>query len=53
MTEYIRQKGLLPGAEIDRLIKATPTKTFTADEFAQLGISNWQEWIQRITTRTE
>lgn len=49
MTQYIREKELLPSLEIDRLIAATPTKTFTADEFAQLGISNWQEWITRIT----
>lgn len=50
MTQYIREKRLLPAEEVDRLISSTPTHTFTRDDFAQMGITNWQEWIQRITT---
>jgi hypothetical protein len=48
MTEYIRQQHLLPAAEIDALIAATPQCHFSAEDFAAHGISGWQEWIARI-----
>jgi hypothetical protein len=49
MTEYIREKTLLPGVEIDRLISITPTKEFSKAEFDASGILNWQDWLKRIT----
>ena len=49
MTEYIREKNLLPATEIDRLIAATPTGTFTKDDFARLGHNGWQDWLRSIT----
>lgn len=45
MTEYIREKGLLPTAEIDRLIAATPTRPLKRGE-----IANWRAWIQSIVS---
>ena len=48
MTEYIREKGLLPAAEIDALIELTPTVPFSREDFERLGISGWQDWIARI-----
>lgn len=48
MTEYIREKNLLPSAEVDRLIKATPTKPLTQADFNVLGFNNWQDWINSI-----
>jgi hypothetical protein len=44
MTEYIRQKGLLPSDEIDRLIAATPTHPLKKNQ-----IPNWQTWLLSIT----
>jgi hypothetical protein len=51
MTEYIRQEGLMPEAEIEALIAATPQCHFTAEEFAKLGIAGWQEWIECVCKR--
>ncbi len=51
MTEYIRDKGLLPSAEIDALIAHTPTESFTKADFERLGLSGWQEWIERICAK--
>ena len=48
MTEYIRQKGLLPSVEIDRLIAATPTQVLTAADFEKLGFNNWTDWLESI-----
>jgi hypothetical protein len=45
MTEYIRENGLLPSTEIDRLIAATPSHPFTQGDFEALGYANWQEWL--------
>jgi hypothetical protein len=45
MTEYIRQKGLLSGSEIDRIIAATPTRPLKKGE-----IPDWQSWIQSVTS---
>lgn len=53
MTEYIRQQGHLPGPLIDALIELTPTHTFTREQFAQLGIAGWQDWIARIIAAAE
>jgi len=49
MTEYIRQRELLPGSEIDRIIAATPTTHFTQSDFVRLGYANWQDWLAAIT----
>ncbi len=49
MTQYIRDKALLPGAEVDRLIAATPTHHLSQADFARDGVSNWQEWLRNIT----
>jgi hypothetical protein len=43
MTEYIRQKGLLPSEEIDRLIAATPTHHLYRSDF-----TDWQAWLDAI-----
>lgn len=43
MTEYIREKGLLPSEEINRLITATPTRHLHRGE-----ITNWQDWLKEI-----
>ncbi len=43
ITEYIREKGLLPSLEVDRLIAATPTH-----HLFQKDITNWQDWLQEI-----
>ena len=48
MTEYIREKGLLPAAEVDALIAATPSHHFSAADFERLGITGWQQWIARV-----
>jgi len=45
MTEFIREKQLLPAADIARLIEATPTETLTAET---LGASDWQAWIHGL-----
>jgi len=44
ITEYIREKGLLPAAEVDRLIAATPTGDLTRED-----ITDWQSWLRGIT----
>lgn len=48
MTEYIREKNMLPSEEIDRLIAATPTQPLTQADFDVLGHANWQDWIDSI-----
>jgi hypothetical protein len=48
MTEYIREKQLLPGAIIDALIEHTPTRYFTAADFEKEGIKDWQDWLNRL-----
>jgi hypothetical protein len=48
MTDYIRDQGLLPSSEIDRLIAATPTHTLTQADFWRLGYQNWQDWLDSI-----
>jgi len=51
MTEYIRQKQLLPSATIDALIAHTPTRYFTAADFAAEGITDWQDWLNRLCAK--
>ncbi len=48
MTEYIRDEGLLPSGEIDRLMAATPTEPLTQADFIRLGFNNWQDWLDSI-----
>lgn len=48
MTQFIRDKGLLPCDEIDRIIAATPTAPFSRDDFARMGFANWQDWLAAI-----
>ena len=48
MTEYIRQKALLPSEKIDRLIAVTPSEPLTRDDFERLGFNNWQDWLDSI-----
>lgn len=48
MTQYIREQGLLPGAEIDRIIAATPTEIFSQADFIRLGFTGWQDWLASI-----
>lgn len=43
MTEYIREKGLLPSSEIDRIIAITPTRPLYRGE-----IENWQVWLAEL-----
>jgi hypothetical protein len=47
MTDFIREKGLLPSDLIDALIAITPTETFTKADFVESGISDWSEWLRR------
>jgi hypothetical protein len=53
MTEYIRDKGLLPSSEVDALIAITPTNYFSKADFERDGISGWQDWIQRICDKAK
>ena len=53
MTEYIREKGFLPGAEIDALVAATPTCYFTAEDFARDGVQGWKDWIVRVIVKAQ
>ena len=48
MTQYIREKGMLPSAEIDRLIAATPTQPLSQADFETMGFANWQDWLAKI-----
>jgi len=48
MTEYIRDEGLLPAGEVDRLIAATPTAPLTQADFERLGFANWRDWLDSI-----
>ncbi|MDX1951075.1 MAG: hypothetical protein SFY81_02760 [Verrucomicrobiota bacterium] len=45
ITEYIREKQLLPEHEINRLIEATPTHPLSRNE-----IQDWQQWLRSITS---
>jgi hypothetical protein len=53
MTEYIRQKELLPSDEIDRIIAATPTQVFSQEDFTRAGIGSWQDWLASICEPTQ
>jgi hypothetical protein len=53
MTEYIREQGLLPEAEVDALIALTPTHHFSKADFEEAGISGWQDWIARICEQAQ
>lgn len=48
ITEYIRQKKLLPSEEIDRIIAATPTGSLSQADFEAMGVKDWDEWIRNI-----
>lgn len=48
MTEYIREKALLPSAEIDRLITLTPTQPLLAGD-----IPDWQSWLAAISAQAQ
>lgn len=48
MTEYIREKGLLPAAEVDLLIELTPTVDLRKED-----IADWQSWLAEITARCQ
>lgn len=50
MTDYIREKGLLSGATIDRLIALVPTEIIRRnDAHAQgLQVESWKEFMARI-----
>lgn len=52
MTQYIREKGLLPSAEIDRIIAATPTNIFSQADFTRMGFTGWQDWLTSICEPT-
>lgn len=43
MTQFILERGLLPSAEVARIIAATPT-----GELSRHQISNWQDWLNDI-----
>lgn len=45
MTQYIREKGLLPAHEVDRLIAATPTAPLAKADLHRIGFQSWQEWL--------
>lgn len=53
MTEFIRQRGLLPAAEVDRIIAATPTMPLSQADFARLGFANWQDWLTQLIHETK
>jgi hypothetical protein len=53
MTDYIREKGLLPAEQIDRLIALTPTSYIKRDDFTAAGITDWQDWINRIIAQSK
>ena len=48
MTEFIRQKALLPSDEIDRLIALTPTRPLLRGE-----IADWQTWLADICDKAQ
>jgi hypothetical protein len=53
MTEYIREKGLLPAAQVDRLIELTPTDYIKQTDFEAAGIADWQDWLGRIIEQSK
>lgn len=48
MTEYIREKKLLPGPLIAAIIHLTPTCHFTKADFDREGLVGWKDWTDRI-----
>jgi hypothetical protein len=48
MTQYIREHGMVPSDEIDRIIAATPTKLLTKEDLSQMGFNSWQDWLDNI-----
>lgn len=52
MTEYIRDKALLPPAQVDRLIELTPTTQIEQSDFARQGITGWSDWVARIIAQS-
>lgn len=50
MTDYIREKGLLSGAVIDRLISQVPTELVRRNEMHAQGqkIESWDEFMTRV-----
>lgn len=46
ITQYIRERGLLPSEEIDRLISLTPT-----EELRREDIADWQGWLAALCDR--
>lgn len=48
MTEYIRQEGLLPKDEIQRLQAATSSALFCRLDFESMGFDSWQDWLESI-----
>jgi hypothetical protein len=53
MTEYIRKKQLLPAAQIDALIRLTPTTPIHQADFERQGIRNWADWVERIIATSQ
>ena len=45
ITEYIKQKELLPVDQVNKVIAAVPTVAFTKDT---LGFDNWSDWITKL-----
>ncbi len=52
MTQYIRAQGLLPAAQVDNLIRLTPTCQLTQSDFARDGVKNWAEWVDNIINQS-
>lgn len=52
MTEYIREKALLPAAQVDALVALTPTGQIQQSEFERQGIKDWGDWIDRIIAQS-
>lgn len=48
MTQYIREKGMLPAATIDRIIERTPTQPLSQADFERLGFRDWKHWLEDI-----
>jgi len=52
MTEYIRDKALLPPAQVDALIELTPTTPIEQADFQRQGLRNWSDWVDRIIAQS-
>lgn len=50
MTDYIREQGLLPAAEIDRLVSTVPTELVRRNEAHAAGqkVESWDEFFTRV-----